>query len=1102
MAALNYLGNQVTATTGSSSSTTLAATLVSINIPGGYNPNNIVLIATIVCAGSSPGSSIGGIAQTNVNWVFLCWNSDYQNGQYMEVEVWLGYLTGTTGTTWRATNSGGAFQMTAFIGMFDGIPNQPNPLESYYTCSGSNPPTTNVILSSVAMNGADLALAAFVANGGMTGLTPIGNDGYAPFDTPNALASRGSGGGAYGDVYYGISSSAVPAANQWFEQMGGNGGYVGVFAVIKGGVGGSVYNLPFSESVAPAEGFSTSHRGSLPALTDALTLTDRLQKLPARLLPDSYSLLDTLGYQHGTLATKMFMEPFTLVEAFSKNSAFTGTDLLVQSDSFASSLLHGLTDSLGLNDAFVLADAALARALARGWSDPFSITDKVVEGKASAFADSIALKESFALGSHIPSQIGVVNSYYASGNASVSVNITTAPALGNWLLVLIGFCSGTGATQDAQTVSCPASSSFAAGFAFLQGIYYGYVSPTYGGGCTLYGGPVDTSETCTVSVTSWSGSTPVNCDILVLEVAGINSYSGTVDYTSIGRGVTSLGMITGVPDTYSAGDLVLALCYFTSPTATSFAGHPFANNPHDFFTSGYGGFSVSYSTEMSAGTLGLPSFSWSSSVNAGIAYFNFSALTCKTNTLSVSDNAAPIDLGLVKLTSKKPLESYALAETYLRGHAHSPAFSDSFALVEAFARLHSTSLPLADPFALLDVFADLHSHPAAFADLYSILEALSTSHAKLASLLDVLPQTDQTVFQLIHSPAFAELYALAEQFAASRMAAGTFAELLTFVDSLVAGRQTALLFSEAIGLAEAILTGANRASAFDDVLTLVDVYVFVYTPGRGAALVRVTGALVGSSNASGRVAAWMYAATTSQGSAAAQAHVSYLVAVLAKGASLLTGLAGFVLTAAGGATGASTASGIEGAGLLVAAAIAEGGSIAASDTCLATTGVGEADGLSPEMDCDTACVFRAEGNTMPDTPGSAVGTATYALLHLVAAARGASLAAARVHAPVAATWACGGGGTARYVSIVLCDAESVEGGSLAVGLAGARFYVTGACSPIMASGAVGAANYGPGRLAGSAAGRGRATAVVRCSFAARLADNHSEGPDRRSPARL
>jgi hypothetical protein len=64
------------------------------------------------------------------------------------------------------------------------------------------------------------------------------------------------------------------------------------------------------------------------------------------------------------------------------------------------------------------------------------------------------------------------------------------------------------------------------------------------------------------------------------------------------------------------------------------------------------------------------------------------------------------------------------------------------------------------------------------------------------------------------------------------------------------------------------------------------------------------------------------------------------------------------------------------------------------------------------------------------------------------------------------------------VSIAIYDAESVEGDSQAIGLAGATVHVIGSCSPMMASAAVGTANYGPGQLAGSVVGRGRATAAA------------------------
>ena len=109
---------------------------------------------------------------------------------------------------------------------------------------------------------------------------------------------------------------------------------------------------------------------------------------------------------------------------------------------------------------------------------------------------------------------------------------------------------------------------------------------------------------------------------------------------------------------------------------------------------------------------------------------------------------------------------------------------------------------------------------------------------------------------------------------------------------------------------------------------------------------------------------------------------------------------------------------------------------------------------------------------MPDIPGSAVGFARYALLHLIATLRGSSLAVGHVHSPVVASGGCDGDGSAQYVSIVIYDAESVGGQSEAVGFAGGLFHVEGECDPIMASNASGTANYGPGQIAGLANGRG------------------------------
>jgi hypothetical protein len=109
---------------------------------------------------------------------------------------------------------------------------------------------------------------------------------------------------------------------------------------------------------------------------------------------------------------------------------------------------------------------------------------------------------------------------------------------------------------------------------------------------------------------------------------------------------------------------------------------------------------------------------------------------------------------------------------------------------------------------------------------------------------------------------------------------------------------------------------------------------------------------------------------------------------------------------------------------------------------------------------------------MPETPGSAVAVATYALLHLIATLRGASLAVGQVHSSVVAFGGCEGDNTAEYVSIALYDAEAVRGESEAVGMAGCLFHAAGECDPIMASNASGTGNYGPGQIAALVGGRG------------------------------
>jgi len=259
-----------------------------------------------------------------------------------------------------------------------------------------------------------------------------------------------------------------------------------------------------------------------------------------------------------------------------------------------------------------------------------------------------------------------------------------------------------------------------------------------------------------------------------------------------------------------------------------------------------------------------------------------------------------------------------------------------------------------------------------------------------------------------------------------------------------------------------------------DVMALVESFVKVYTPGGGGGPIPVlaTGAVTGASSAAAVVAALIFATALGRGRVTGLAGVAYQVAAFLRGLCLLDGLAGESIVETGAATGGSAASGIEGSQLVVVGGSTEGDGSIESDSCLWTAPTGEADGVSPEMDCDTQCIFSAEGNTMPDTPGSAVGVASYALLHLIATLRGASLAVGQVYSPVVASGGCEGDGSAEYVSIALYDAEAVGGESEAVGVAGGLFHVSGQCDPIMASNASGTANYGPGQIAALVGGRG------------------------------
>lgn len=408
---------------------------------------------------------------------------------------------------------------------------------------------------------------------------------------------------------------------------------------------------------------------------------------------------------------------------------------------------------------------------------------------------------------------------------------------------------------------------------------------------------------------------------------------------------------------------------------------------------------------------------------------------------SYSDTAINTTIAdtIVKNPGKLPKETFTLAETFsmVRAPSGPQLFAEAYTLAETFAKNVKLHPAFADALSLLDAFTPAHAQTLSFSEVVSLAEGFSPVHLHSIVSLEVLALTD----------------ALTAVYGQSL----TFADLITVVETF------AQVFSE--------------TRPFSDSITLADFFTFVHNATGGVLPVLATGALTGAGTAAAVVAAWLYASARGAGRATGLAGVAFVAEVMARGISLLHGLAGFEYTDSGVSLGGSAASGTEGACLVVASGASGGGGRTESDISLWTAPTGEADGASPEMDCDTRCIFSAVGTTMPDTPGSAVGVASYALLHLIARLLGASLAVGRVHSPVAASGGCEGDSTAEYMSIALYDSETVGGESEAVGVAGGLFHALGECDPIMSSNASGTANYGPGQIAAHVWGRGVAAGV-------------------------
>jgi hypothetical protein len=416
------------------------------------------------------------------------------------------------------------------------------------------------------------------------------------------------------------------------------------------------------------------------------------------------------------------------------------------------------------------------------------------------------------------------------------------------------------------------------------------------------------------------------------------------------------------------------------------------------------------------------------------------------------------DLGIVKGPGKLPKETIiTITDTFSKAHMPGgpQTFTEALISISDTFSWHGSFHPtFSEVFALLEpAFSTVQSHFANLTDTFTLSDLFNSVHAQFMALAEAIALADVTGLTHDQQLAFAEAFALS--------------------DSISETHTQLLAAAEAFTVSDVFSAVHTDRLTLTDVIALVESFLEVYTPGGGGLVpVLATGALTGASSAAAVVAALIFATALGSGRVTGLVGVAYQVAALLRGLCILNGLAGQSIVETGAATGSSDASGIEGSQLVVVGGSTEGDSDAESAAGVWTIPTGEADGVSPEMDCDTQCIFSAEGNTMPDTPGSAVAIATYALLHMIATLRGASLAVGRVYSPVVAIGGCEGDGTAQYVSIALYDAETLGGESQAVGMADCLFHVCGECDPIMASNASGTANYGPGQNAGIVGGRG------------------------------
>ena len=1034
------------------------ATSMNITIGGTLTSSDVFFA---VLTGWSTSSDFTSITQTNVTWTYLTdWVNSTNN---CEIELWVGFATGTPGTTVTVYNNVSCF-LVGTISRWQGFVSQPNMIRGVYTGVGNLPSsfpenTNQTVVTGISCNAGDALLACL----------------WWDYSAPMASSlSSALGGTYYSQTFVGwspsgqtdqgwaaeVATSAVSNFSIRMEDINGaitgSPPYFGIVFILKGSLGGDSYNQTFSDPLPITETIAKSTARS--SLSDPFTSVFSDTFVQHRVLPGE-SFTETFSFQDLGIVrnpAKLPKDPFTITESFLATQTIN----------------------------------------AKAFSDPFILVESISKAiSRSTFLDAYTMVESFTSSLNAPAvgAISIVQGWTSGGSGIASGSGFTIPAMspGQTLIIFAaansanGFQSGYPTCTNMTFYAGPVSTS-------ESGLYHAWVTA---------GQPTGTTGT---SVTFNFGS-QVDFVLQFLIISGAATGNPFDSVTSFNYSSSAVGTASvSAAQPTNANELEMFIV--ASATTASTVGLMWGNGGHVAFNGQSMNFCGIMDYTINSGNPGshTDSFTYTpTSSFIGLVAYVMPTVTPFHVPLALSDQFSVSDQ-VAKTTARSFAGETGIysvfADVFAKNHGHvSPTLSDSFTSV--FADVFSKKpgkLPV-DPFAVVESFSPAHTHaPGSFSDPFTLLDTIqkATARGVVADQFSLLEPTFSTThgyfppaptdtFSLADVFATLQLHFLNESdtFALSDISSLTHNQTPNFSDTInlsdIFGKSHAQFASlaDALNLLETISTVRAYHESFLDTITILEAF-FKTTGGGGVLLVYATGALLGSSAASAFLAAWVHAAATGHGYAAARVSISFLIAAMLKGASLLAGLAGQEFTDTGAASGGSTATGVEGAHLVAATGSTEGGSSSSSASQLWTAPTGEADGVSPELDCNAECIFQAEGTTMPDVPGAAVAVATYAMLRLVAALRGSSFARARVFSPAVVTGACLGGSTAEYVSIAIYGAEEVQGCSQALGAAGALFHADGECRPLAASSAAGTGNYRPGHLAGVGAGRSRATAVA------------------------